>query len=133
MFFFFLKVEQQFSYAVLVSDLCVGFRDGCVPGSMTGRVDCICMNTNMYENISWTNSVTCLMAGFLSPLSSELAASIICMVTILATVALLPASPAVVTQLSASLYLLQGEAFLLFDRSNSCGCCCLTVEVAVVV
>ena len=79
---FVLKSKQQSGYPVFVTHLCVSdFLMG-VYLVIIGGADRLYMNTYLWEDTGWRNSVTCKMAGFLSVLSSEVSASIICLVTV---------------------------------------------------
>ena len=79
---FISKGKKQSGYAVFVTHLCVSdFLMG-VYLVMIGAADRIYKNTYLWEDTDWKNSVTCNMAGFLSLLSSEMSASIICMITL---------------------------------------------------
>ena len=79
---FVLKSKQQSGYPVFVTQLCVSdFLMG-VYLVIIGGADRVYMNTYLWEDIDWRNSGTCKVAGFLSVLSSEVSASIICLVTV---------------------------------------------------
>ena len=79
---FVLKSKQQSGYPVFVTHLCVSdFLMG-VYLVIIGGADRVYMNTYLWEDTDWRNSVTCKTAGFLSVLSSEVSASIICLVTV---------------------------------------------------
>ena len=79
---FISKGNQQSGYKVFVAHLCVSdFLMG-VYLVMIGAADRIYKNTYLWEDTGWKNSVTCNMAGFLSMLSSEMSASIICLITL---------------------------------------------------
>ena len=79
---FVLKSKQYSGYPVFVTHLCVSdFLMG-VYLFIIGGADRAYMNTYLWEDASWRNSVTCKMAGFLSLLSSEVSASIICLITV---------------------------------------------------
>ena len=79
---FVLKSKQQSGYPVFVTHLCVSdFLMG-VYLVIIGGADRVYMNTYLWEDTDWRDSVTCKMAGFLSLLSSEVSASIICLVTV---------------------------------------------------
>ena len=79
---FLLKGKQQSGYAVFVTHLCVSdFLMG-VYLVIIGGADRVYLNTYLWEDAGWRNSVTCKVAGFLSLLSSEVSASIICLVTV---------------------------------------------------
>ena len=77
-----LKSKQQSGYPVFVTHLCISdFLMG-VYLVIIGGADRVYMNTYLWEDTGWRNSVTCKVAGFLSLLSSEVSASIICLVTV---------------------------------------------------
>ena len=79
---FVLKGKQQSGYAVFVTHLCVSdFLMG-VYLVIIGVADRIYLNTYLWEETGWRNSVTCKLAGFLSLLSSEVSASIVFLVTV---------------------------------------------------
>ena len=79
---FVLKGKLQSGYAVFVTHLCVSdFLMG-VYLVIIGGSDRVYMNTYLWEDTDWRDSVTCKVAGFLSLLSSEVSASIICLVTV---------------------------------------------------
>ena len=79
---FVLKGKQQSGYTVFVTHLCVSdFLMG-VYLVMIGAADRIFINTYLWEDTEWRSSVSCKMAGFLSLMSSEVSASIICLVTV---------------------------------------------------
>ena len=78
---FVLKKKKQSGYTVFVTHLCVSdFLMG-VYLVMIGAADRIYMSTYLWEDMNWKKSVTCNLAGFLSLLSSEMSASIICLIT----------------------------------------------------
>ena len=77
-----IKSKQHSGYPVFVTHLCVSdFMMG-VYLVIMGGADRVYMNTYLWEDTGWRNSVTCKVAGFLSLLSSEVSASIICLVTV---------------------------------------------------
>ena len=79
---FVLKGKQKSGYSVFVTHLCASdFLMG-VYLVMIGGADRAYLGTYLWEDTSWKNSVTCKVAGFLSLLSSELSASIICLITV---------------------------------------------------
>ena len=79
---FVLKGKKRSGYIVFVTHLCVSdFLMG-VYLAMIGGADRVYMNTYLWEDIDWRNSGTCKVAGFLSLLSSEMSASIICLITV---------------------------------------------------
>ena len=79
---FVLKGKQQSGYTVFVTHLCMSdFMMGAYL-VVIGAADRIYMNTYLWEDTDWKNSVTCQVAGFLSLLSSETSAAIICLVTV---------------------------------------------------
>ena len=79
---FVLKGKQQAGHTVFVTHLCVSdFLMGMYL-VMIGSADRVYLGNYLWEDTHWKNSVACKMAGFLSLLSSEVSAFIICMVTI---------------------------------------------------
>ena len=79
---FVLKSKQQSGYPAFVTHLCVSdFLMG-VHLVIIGGADRVYMNTYLWDDTGWRKSVTCKVAGFLSLLSSEVSASIICLVTV---------------------------------------------------
>ena len=79
---FVLKKEQQSSYSVFVTHLCVSdFLMG-VYLVIIGAADRIYMSKYLWEDTKWRVSPACMMAGFLSLLSSEVSAAIICLITV---------------------------------------------------
>ena len=79
---FVLRLKQKSGYTVFVTHLCVSdFLMG-VYLVIIGGADRVYMNTYLWEDTDWKNSGTCKMAGFLSLLSSELSATIICIITL---------------------------------------------------
>ena len=79
---FVLKGKQQSGYTVFVTHLCVSdFLMG-VYLAMIGGADRVYMNAYLWEDTVWKNSGMCKVAGFLSLLSSEMSAAIICLITV---------------------------------------------------
>ena len=79
---FVLKGKQKSGYTIFVTHLCVSdFMMG-VYLVMIGGADRVYLNTYLWEDTSWKNSVTCKVAGFLSLQSSEVSAAIICLITV---------------------------------------------------
>ena len=79
---FILNEKKQAGYTVFVMHLCVSdFLMG-VYLVMIGAADRIYKNSYLWEDTEWKHSVTCSMAGFLSLLSSEMSAYIICLITL---------------------------------------------------
>ena len=79
---FVLKGKQQSGHTVFITHLCSSdFLMG-VYLVIIGAADRTYMNTYLSEDTNWRNSVTCKLAGFLSLLSSEVSAFIICLVTV---------------------------------------------------
>ena len=76
-----MKGKQQSGYAIFVTHLCVSDYLMGLYLVIIGVADRIYLNTYLWEDTGWRNSVTCNVAGFLSLLSSEVSASIICLVT----------------------------------------------------
>ena len=79
---FVLTGKQQSGYTVFVTHLCVS---DCLMGVylvIIGVADRIYLNSYLWEDKKWKNSVACKTAGFLSLLSSEVSCSIICLVTV---------------------------------------------------
>ena len=78
---FVLKNSNKSGFAVFVTQLCVAdFLMG-VYLVMIGVADRLYLGSYLWEDVSWKNSVACKVAGFLSLLSSEMSAFIICLVT----------------------------------------------------
>ena len=79
---FILKKKQQSGFTVFVTHLCVSdFLMG-VYLVMIGAADRVFMGVYLWEDKDWKTSVTCKVAGFLSLLSSEVSAAIICLITV---------------------------------------------------
>ena len=79
---FVLKGRQNSGYTVFVTHLCAAdFLMG-VYLVIIGLADRVYLNTYLWEDIGWRNSVLCKMAGFLSLVSSEVSATMICLVTV---------------------------------------------------
>ena len=79
---FISKGKKQSGYTVFVTHLCVSeFLMG-VYLVVIGAADRNYKDIYLWEDTYWKNSVTCNMAGFLSLLSSEMSASIICLITL---------------------------------------------------
>ena len=77
-----LTGKQQTGYTIFVTHLCISdFLMG-VYLVVIGAADRMYLNSYLWEDINWKNSITCKMAGFLSLLSSEVSACIICLVTV---------------------------------------------------
>ena len=79
---FVLKGKQQSGYATFVTHLCVSDFVMGVYLVIIGVADRVYLNSYLWKDSDWKNSVTCKVAGFLSLLSSEVSASIICLVTV---------------------------------------------------
>ena len=77
-----LKAKQESGYSVFVTHLCVSDLLMGVYLVIIGAADRFYLNTYLWEDTNWRESVTCKVAGFLSLLSSEVSASIICLVTL---------------------------------------------------
>ena len=76
------KGKQQSGYAIFVTHLCASdFLMG-VYLVIIGAADRIYMNTYLWKDSDWRNSMMCKVAGFLSLLSSEVSAFIICLITL---------------------------------------------------
>ncbi|KAL8566195.1 hypothetical protein ACOMHN_063085 [Nucella lapillus] len=70
------------SYGVFVIHLCVSdFLMG-VYLALIGVVDRVYQGTYLWKDVSWRNSVTCTIAGFLSFVSNEVSALNICLITL---------------------------------------------------
>ena len=79
---FVLKGKQKSGHAVFVTHLCVS---DCLMGVylvIIGAADRTYLNAYLWEDSDWRNSLTCKVAGFLSLLSSEVSAFIICLITV---------------------------------------------------
>ena len=79
---FVLKGKKHSGYTVFVTHLCVSDFVMGVYLAIIGGADRVYMNSYLWEDIDWRNSVMCKLAGFLSLLSSEVSASIICLITL---------------------------------------------------
>ena len=79
---FVLKGKKRSGYTVFVTHLCVSDFVMGIYLAMIGGADRVYMNTYLWKDIDWKNSGTCKVAGFLSLLSSEVSASIICLITV---------------------------------------------------
>ena len=79
---FVLKGKQQSGYAIFVTHLCVSDFTMGVYLVVVGVADRVYMNIYLWEDTAWKTSVTCKVAGFLSLLSSEVSAAIICLITV---------------------------------------------------
>ena len=77
-----LKGKQKSGFAIFVTHLSVSdFMMG-VYLVIIGTADRVYLNTYLWEDSDWRKSATCKVAGFLSVLSSEVSAFIICLVTV---------------------------------------------------
>ena len=77
-----LKGKQKSGFSIFVTHLCVSdFMMG-VYLVIIGTADRVYLNTYLWEDSDWRESVTCKVAGSLSVLSSEVSAFIICFVWI---------------------------------------------------
>ena len=79
---FVLKAKQKSGYSVFVTHLSVSDSLMGVYLVIIGGADRFYLNSYLWEDTNWRESVTCKVAGFLSLLSSEMSASIICLVTL---------------------------------------------------
>ena len=79
---FILKEKQHSGYSMFVTHLCVSDFVMGVYLVIIGGADRAYLGTYLWEDTRWKRSVVCKIAGFLSLLSSEVSASIICMVTV---------------------------------------------------
>ena len=79
---FVLKGKKHSGYAVFVTHLCVSDFVMGVYLVMIGMADRVYLNTYLWEDAGWRDSGTCKVAGFLSLLSSEVSAAIICLITV---------------------------------------------------
>nr|KAG5691622.1 hypothetical protein BaRGS_023793 [Batillaria attramentaria] len=68
-------------FSVFVSHLCLADLLMGVYLAMIGVADRLYQGTYLWEDVQWRNSVACKVAGFLSLLSSEASAFIICLIT----------------------------------------------------
>ena len=79
---FVLRKGNKSGFAVFVTHLCVAdFLMG-VYLAVIGVADRVYLGSYLWEEVSWKSSVACKVAGFLSLLSSEVSAFIICLVTV---------------------------------------------------
>ena len=76
------KTAQKHAFGVLVAHLCVSdFLMG-VYLAMIGVADRLYLGSYLWKDFSWKQSSVCSMAGFLSLLSCEVSAFLICIITI---------------------------------------------------
>ena len=77
-----MRGRQQSGYTVFVTHLCISdFLMGLYL-VIIGGADRIYLNTYLWKDTLWRHSVTCKIAGFCSLMSSEVSASIICLITL---------------------------------------------------
>ena len=77
-----LRGKHQSGYTVFVTHLCVSdFLMGAYL-VIIGVADRSYLNMYLWNESSWRSSTTCKLAGFLSLLSSEVSATIICLITV---------------------------------------------------
>nr|KAG5686927.1 hypothetical protein BaRGS_018916 [Batillaria attramentaria] len=73
--------NSKSGFSVFVSHLCLADLFMGVYLAMIGVADRLYQGTYLWEDVQWRNSVACKVAGFLSLLSSEASAFIICLIT----------------------------------------------------
>ena len=79
---FVTKVKHKMGFAVFVANLCMSdFLMG-VYLSLIGVADRHYLGTYLWNDVIWRNSAACKTAGFLSLLSNEVSAFIICLITL---------------------------------------------------
>nr|KAG5708256.1 hypothetical protein BaRGS_021190 [Batillaria attramentaria] len=79
---FFNKVKNTSGFGAFVTHLCVSdFLMG-VYLAIIGIADRVYLGTYLWSDLTWKRSVACKLAGFLSLLSSEVSAFIICLITL---------------------------------------------------
>ena len=79
---FVTKINQKMGFAVFVANLCISdFLMGLYL-VLIGVADRHYMGTYLWNDVIWRNSAACKTAGFLSLLSSEVSAFIICLITL---------------------------------------------------
>ena len=79
---FVLKGKKDSGYAVFVTHLCVSDFVMGVYLVIIGGADRVYLNTYLWDDAAWRNSETCKVAGFMSLLSSEVSATVICLITV---------------------------------------------------
>ena len=77
-----LKGKQQSGYAIFVTHLCVSDFTMGVYLVVVGVADRVYMNIYLWKDTAWKTSVACKVACFLSLLSSEVSAAVICLITV---------------------------------------------------
>ena len=77
-----LKGKQHSGYAIFVTHLSVSDLMMGVYLVIIGGADRFYLNIYLWAETDWKNSVTCKVAGFLSLLSSEVSAFIVCLLTL---------------------------------------------------
>nr|KAG5697929.1 hypothetical protein BaRGS_026867 [Batillaria attramentaria] len=76
------RVKSKLGFGVFVTHLCVSdFLMG-VYLAVIGVADRLYQGTYLWNDLAWKNSAACKIAGFLSLLSSEVSAFIICLITL---------------------------------------------------
>ena len=79
---FILKQTRKSAFAAFVSHLCVSDFVMGVYLAIIGLADRLYQGTYLLEDTTWRHSVMCKVAGFLSLLSSEVSAFIVCFITL---------------------------------------------------
>ena len=80
--FFFSPESTKHSFSVFVTHLCVS---DCLMGvylALIGVADRVYLGSYLWSDFVWKSSVACSIAGFLSLLSSEVSAFLICLITL---------------------------------------------------
>ena len=78
----FLAKGKQSSFKIFIINLCLSDFIMGIYLSVIGLADRVYMDNYLWEEINWRHSLPCQLAGFLSLLSSETSAIIICLVTL---------------------------------------------------
>ena len=79
---FISKVASKLGFDVFVTHLCVADLAMGLYLAIIGVADRLYMGTYLWNDLTWRNSAACKIAGFLSLLSSEVSALIICLITL---------------------------------------------------
>ena len=79
---FVTKINQKMGFAVFVANLCISDFFMGLYLALIGVADRRYLGTYLWNDVIWRNSTACKTAGFLSLLSSEVSAFIICLITL---------------------------------------------------
>ena len=77
-----LPNSRSSGFAILVTHLCIADLFMGVYLSIIGLADRMYMGRYLWKDMAWRHSITCTLAGFLCLLSSEVSATIICVITL---------------------------------------------------